>query len=227
MSTTVLYFLPTTSADTSPLPRVISRLTTIYNPSLLQNWSLKQRLFRSTAAGSSDPTATKPRDSRCLQIISLPGHPQDSYAVITPAEQPTATQSPTATAAATVISIPIGPSTDELNQLLLTRLTSLWQPRQSYSVVDGLGYQVGDFRMRVGEVRQGIGGSQLVRGVAIEIALTSQRDDRVESREETEQMIMSFFEELGLTGAKTFLSDREHGDFQDVRLWCRMLTLKS
>lgn len=81
--------------------------------------------------------------------------------------------------------------------------------------------------MRVGEVRQGIGGSQLVRGVAIEIALTSQRDDRVESREETEQMIMSFFEELGLTGAKTFLSDREHGDFQDVRLWCRMLTLKS
>ncbi|KAL9583521.1 MAG: hypothetical protein Q9212_002661 [Teloschistes hypoglaucus] len=227
MSTTVLYFLPTTSADTSPLPRVISRLTTIYNPSLLPNWTLKQRLFRSTAVSSGDPTATKPRDSRCLQIISLPGHPRDSYAVINPAEQPAATEGPPATGAATVISIPTGPSTDELNQLLLTRLGSLWQPRQSYSVADGLSYQVGDFRIRVGEVRQGIGGSQLVRGVTIEIALISQRDDGVESREETEQMIMSFWEGLGLTGAKNFFSDRERGDFEDVRLWCRMLTLKS
>ncbi|KAI4106942.1 MAG: hypothetical protein L6R37_001941 [Teloschistes peruensis] len=227
MSTPVLCFLPTTSADTSPLPQVISRLTTIYNPSLLPNWTLKQRLFRSTAVWSGDPTASKPRDSRCLQVISLPGHPQDSYAVITPSEQPATTEGLPATAAATVISIPIGPSTDELNQLLLTRLGPLWQPRQSYSVVDGLGYQVGDFRIRVGEVRQGIGGSQLVRGVAIEIALITPHDDGVESREETEQMIMSFWEELGLTGAKAFFLDRDRGDFQDARLWCRMLTLKS
>ncbi|KAL8692900.1 MAG: hypothetical protein Q9218_002158 [Villophora microphyllina] len=230
MSTTVLYFIPTSSADTSPLPEVIRRLTIRCNPSILPNWTLRQRLFRSTPVQSAEPTANKPFEPRYLQIISFSGHPQHSYIVISATEGSVTVENSTAAPDATVISIPSGASTDEFNQLLLTKLGPLWQPRQLLAVVDGLAYQVGAFRMRVGEVRQGIGGSQLVRGVAIEIAVEEQGDGELEDRGSTEKMITTFWAELGLTGGKEFLQthpDKGEDNFQDVRLWSRMLMLKS
>lgn len=128
---------------------------------------------------------------------------------------------------AAIVSISVGASTEDFSQLLLTKLAPLWQPRHLLAVVDGLCYQVGDFRIRVGEVKQGIGSSQLVRGVAIELAFMNPDEGGLESCDGATQMIMTFWEELSLTGAKEFFSDREDDGFQDVRLWCRMLTLRN
>ncbi|KAL8706116.1 MAG: hypothetical protein Q9201_000818 [Fulgogasparrea decipioides] len=208
MSTIGLYFLPTTSADTSPLPDLINRLTTRYNPSILPPWTLRQRLFRSTPAPPANSTtdgAGKITPPRYLQIVSLPDHPQNSFVAITPNESASTGEGSKTEPVATVISISSGPSTDEFNQLLGSKFGPLWQSRQILAVIDGSTYQIGDFRVRAGELRQGIGGAQLVRGVIAEVAYLGQ-DGQGEAKGSAERMITAFWQELGVQGVREFLS---------------------
>ncbi|KAL8998670.1 MAG: hypothetical protein Q9169_002331 [Polycauliona sp. 2 TL-2023] len=225
MSIAVLYFLPTTSADTSPLPDIVDRLTTHYDPSILPRWSLRQRLFRSTPAPRSAADDVPPIPARHLQILSLPDRPNDSLVVITQSSVP----SDTATVeAADVISLPAGQSTDDFTQLLMTRLSPLWQQRQLLAVVEGLAYQIGEFRIKAGELRQGVGGAQLVRGVVVEV-VHSGEDEGAQDRSQTEDMITAFWDELGVSEAKEFRAGGENkveDGFEDVRLWSALLMLK-
>ncbi|KAL8726288.1 MAG: hypothetical protein Q9181_006112 [Wetmoreana brouardii] len=232
MSAIGLYYLPTTSADTSPLPDLINRLTSRYNPSILPPWTLRQRLFRSTPVPSANPTTDgqvqKP-STRYLQIVSLPDHPQNSFVAITPTEGASTAEDTSTKSIATVISIPSGPSTDEFNQLLGSKFGPLWQSRQILAVTDGSTYQIGDFRVRAGELRQGIGGAQLVRGVIAEVAYMGQ-DGEGDAKGSAEGIITAFWQELGVQGAREFMSTGPGGrddGFEDVRLWCRVLMLKS
>lgn len=80
----------------------------------------------------------------------------------------------------------------------------------------GQGFEVGDFRVRVGEVRQGIGGTVQGRGVVAEVEYMGGEE------EEGEGMIRAFWEGLGVRGA------REVGEegWGDVRRWCEVLRLR-
>lgn len=170
----------------------------------------------------------KPSATRYLQIVSLPDHPQDSFVVITPTDVPAVVEGTKTGPQTTVAAIPAGPPTDAFTQLLGTKLGPLWQPRQLLAVVDGIAYQVGDFRVRAGELRQGLGGAQLVRGVVVEVAYVGQ-DDEALGRSGRETMIIGFWQELGVKGAKQFFKPDlvERDGFEDVRLWCSALMLKS
>ncbi|KAL8949598.1 MAG: hypothetical protein Q9222_004313 [Ikaeria aurantiellina] len=234
MPTAILFFLPTTSPDSSPLPDFVNRLTTHYNPSVLPRWSLKHRLFRSTPAPTTSSTVNgdeaRSFPSRYLQVLTLPDYPNDSLVAITPVgKTSTAERSIETDPVTTVVSIPSGSSTDGFVQLLLTKLGPLWQQRQLTAVVDGLAYNVGDFRIRAGELKQGVGGAQLIRGVVVEVTYT---DRGIEEQNSTdmEESIMAFWEELGAKGAKTLsrkeLADQED-EFGNVRLWCKILMLRN
>ena len=130
--------------------------------------------------------------------------------------------------AADIISLPAGQSTDDFTQLLISRLGSLWQQRQSSAVIDGLGYEVGDFRVKVGELRQGIGGAQLVRGVVVEVTHRVE-DGGGEDIGQTQDMITAFRDELGIDGAREYKGDEEgkvEDRFEVVKLWSELLVLK-
>ncbi|KAL8708499.1 MAG: hypothetical protein Q9220_006657 [cf. Caloplaca sp. 1 TL-2023] len=232
MPTAILFFLPTTSPDSSPLPDFVNRLTSQYNPSILPRWSLRHRLFRSTPEPTvpSNGDEIKSYPTRYLQVLTLPDYPNDSLIAITPASNASTTESSTVTdPAASVVAIPSGSSTDGFIQLLLTKLGPLWQQRQLTAVVDGLAFDIGDFRVRAGELRQGVGGAQLVRGVVIEVAHMDGVDAGQDSAD-MEDLIMTFWAELSVKGAKVFskkeLTYQEDG-FVNVRLWSKMLMLRN
>ncbi|KAI4174607.1 MAG: hypothetical protein LQ343_002180 [Gyalolechia ehrenbergii] len=130
---------------------------------------------------------------------------------------------------ATVVSIPSGPSTDEFIQLLTSKLGPLWQQRQSLTVVDGSAFEVGDIRIRAGELRQSLGGAQLVRGVVVEMTRKVRVDEESDGQGR-EEMIKAFWEELGMKGGREFMATGLEGTgdgFEDVRMWCRVLILRS
>ena len=67
-----------------------------------------------------------------------------------------------------MISIPSGLQTEEFVQLIITRLGPLWTPRQVLQVSQGLAFEVGEFRVRLGELEQRQSGTQQIRGVVVE-----------------------------------------------------------
>ncbi|KAL9594726.1 MAG: hypothetical protein Q9219_006865 [cf. Caloplaca sp. 3 TL-2023] len=231
MSTRIIYFLPNVSADTSPLPELIHRLTTLYDPSVLPPWSLRQRLFRSTPTSLSSSTANGEQEPspRFLQIVSLPDHANSSFVAITPLATADTAEGISSDPVASVISIPAGPSTDQFTQLLVSKLGPLWQQRQTLAVVDGFTFVVGELRVRVGELKQGLGGTHLVRGVLAEVAMIGPEHQRPGWQLENET-IQTFWRELDMKGAREIIGNRvdeQRDGFEDVRLWCRALILKN
>lgn len=94
-------------------------------------------------------------------------------------------------------------------------------------MVDGLAYEIGDFKIKAGELKQGVGGAQLVRGVVVEVTYlgeTGPEHDGVQA----EEMIMAFWDELDMKGAKEFRGDerKEEDGVDNVRLWSMALLLK-
>ncbi|KAL8985036.1 MAG: hypothetical protein Q9177_004546 [Variospora cf. flavescens] len=233
MSNTIIYFLRATSVEMSPLPGLINRITTHYNPTILPTWSLQQLLFRSTpspAAVDGNPKAIPPR---YLQLVTLPDYPNDTLVAITPTAPNSTTDDDdeddetTKKPSATVISIPAGPSTDEFTQLLLTKFGPLWQRRRVVAVIEGSAMEVGGFRVRVGELRTDIGAAQVVRGVIAEVSHVGQSADEEEGRD-GEGMARAFWDGLGVEGAREFRGGEVgKGDdgFGNVRLWCQVLML--
>ncbi|KAL9019077.1 MAG: hypothetical protein Q9185_003619 [Variospora sp. 1 TL-2023] len=233
MSNTIIYFLRATSVETSPLPGLINRITTHYNPTILPTWSLQQLLFRSTpspAAGDGNPKAIPPR---YLQLVTLPDYPNDTLVAITPPAPNSTTNDDdeddetTKKPSATVISIPAGPSTDEFTELLLTKFGPLWQRRRVVAVIEGSAMEVWGFRVRAGELRTDVGAAQVVRGVIVEVSHVGQSADGEEGRD-GEGMARAFWDGLGVEGAREFRG-REVGKrddvFGNVRLWCQVLLL--
>ena len=92
---------------------------------------------------------------------------------------------------------------------------------------NGYAFEVGDFRVRVGEVRQGgSGGGQMGRGAVCEVAWVGEEaeQDKKEGWEAGEAVFKGFWEELALRGAREVywvpgLVDGEG----TIRQWCDLL----
>ncbi|KAL8928775.1 MAG: hypothetical protein Q9208_001553 [Pyrenodesmia sp. 3 TL-2023] len=226
MMNKILYFLPT-SADSSPLSDFTNRLTAHYNPSILPRWSLQQILFRSAPAPAVSDGEPSPSPPRYLQVVNLPDYPSDTFIAVTPTVSSSNVDGMISDPIATVIATPAGPSTDEFIQLLLTKLGPLWQRRRVVMVFDGSTMEVGDFRIRAGELRNDIGKAQVVRGVIVEVTYVDQAGGSQDG-ENGEDMVKTFWDELGVKGAREFKSseigEMEDG-FRDVKLWCKVLML--
>ncbi|KAL9057885.1 MAG: hypothetical protein Q9206_002163 [Seirophora lacunosa] len=224
MSSQILYFLRANSAETSPLPGLIDRITTRYNPTILPAWSLQQLLFRSTPAPAA--ADRDPAPPRYLQLVTLPDYPSDTLVAITPATSDN-DDNATTDRSATVISIPSGASTDEFTQLLFTKFGPLWQRRRAVAVTEGSAMEVGGFRVRAGELRTDVGTAQVVRGVVAEVSHVGQSDDGQDGGDD-EGLVRAFWDGLGVEGAREFRGlevGKRDDEFGNVRLWCEVLML--
>ena len=215
---------------------IIDRLETHYCLHSLSRWSLEHRLFRETSRqGSAEASfggeSPKAHEPRYLQVLHLSYHPDCSYLAVTRAHSLSelAAATPAASSSkieddrehATIIAIPSGSQTEEFVQLMLSRFGPLWTQRQVLQVVNGQAFEAGDFRVKVGELRQGQGGSQQSRGVVTELEwITGDENDWSSA----EAIIVGFWEGLDVKGAKGYLRSPGDGSgFNTVRQWCEAL----
>ncbi|KAK3177114.1 hypothetical protein OEA41_008442 [Lepraria neglecta] len=241
MPVTGLFFLPNQGADSSPTQDILARLTTHYNPSPTGPWTLSHRLFRETPSNApppaNGPDRGKPPGPRYLQILTLSHHAPRTHVTITTTHAPSQTRAGTPASSnisaeatsgepATVISIPQGASSEEFIQLMMSKFGPLWQLRQILNVVNGQAFEVGDFRVRVGEVRQGGGGGgQIGKGAVCEVEWVG-----VEGEEEWEAagpVITGFWEGLGIRGARRVFGVPGLAKGEgSVRQWCEVLRVR-
>lgn len=134
---------------------------------------------------------------------------------------------------ATIISIPSGPPSEEFIQLIVSKFGPLWQQRQILAVASGQGFEIGDFRVRVGEVKQGTGGggTQVVRGAVCEIEWVGgddEEDEKMEDWDAAEAVIRALWEGLGVRGARSVFNvpGLSQGD-GGVRQWCEIMRLRA
>ena len=94
--------------------------------------------------------------------------------------------------------------------------------RQVLQVSNGQVFEIGDFLIRIGEVRQG--GTQQVRGTICEIEWTSgDESDWVTG----EEVIKSFWAALDMKGTREYIKVPGTGDeFSNIRQWCGALRLR-
>ncbi|KAI9669569.1 MAG: hypothetical protein M1817_004612 [Caeruleum heppii] len=239
MAITGLYFVPeasTNNASTSPpltLSTLADRLTKDYRPTPAGRWTLEHRLLRETV-----PLP------RFLQILSLSHHPGRTFLNITPPPTTSATQgqsqssSPTVKApqekeqglASAIVAIPAPSQSDEYCHLLTTKMGPLWTFRQTITVNNGLTFDLEDFRIRLGEVKQGQ--AALTRGLVIEVEWLA--DSPAELGHSPwglgEMAIRGIWDTLGLKDGREYLKvagveDNPHS-LDIARQYCELLRLR-
>ena len=247
MPVTALYFLPASSPDSNPAQDILVKLTTLYDPSPLPSWALSHRLFRETpsAQASIQPSSSltngvdkpKPPGPRFLQIVSLSHHAPRTYVVITSTHAASQTRAGTPASSnisaeaasgepATIISVPPGQSTEDFIQLIISKFGPLWQQRQILNSSNGHAFEIGNFRVRVGELRQsGSGGGQMGRGAVCEVAWVGEDAEQGgENWEVGEAVVKGFWEGLALRGAREVYWVPGLGSGEGtIRQWCDLL----
>ena len=115
-------------------------------------------------------------------------------------------------------------------QLVISKFGPLWQQRQVTNVGNGLAFEIGDFKVRVGEVRQGSAGgaAQMGRGAVCEVQWDGAGDGEGEDAwEAAEGVIRGFWDGLGLTGARECFWVPGLGLGEGtVRQWCELLRIR-
>ncbi|KAI9823034.1 MAG: hypothetical protein M1832_002688 [Thelocarpon impressellum] len=221
MAMTGLYFVPDAagSSASAVMPALVDRLGRKYNPSPLSRWNLEHRLMRSTVAS----TSTSSSSVRYLQLLSLSHRPGRSYINVTPPQSQSQGPSQAATVAlpsadvksheqpaGAMVAVPAPGQADELSHLLTTKMGPLWTSRQSLLVSHGAAFELEDFRVRLGELRQAQG-AQMSRGVIIEVEWLGDSDGDGEGEEtadawETGELaIRAFWDALGLQGGRSYI----------------------
>ena len=90
----------------------------------------------------------------------------------------------------------------------------------------GHAFEIGDFRVRVGELKQGgSGGGQMGRGAVCEVTWVGHEAGREkEDLEAGEVMVKGFWEALALRGAREVYWVPGLGDGEGtIRQWCELL----
>lgn len=199
----------------------------MYKITPLSRWTIEHRLFRSV---------TRPEQGyRYLQVLALSHHPGRSYVAITRTNAASQTRVGTPASSqngaesssepATIASIPPGAESEGFVQLISSKFGPIWTPRKALGVMSGLAFEVGEYCVRVAEVRQGSGSSQIIKGVVVEVEW---RGGEEGDWEEAEVMIRAFWEGMGVKGAREVLqvAGLAKGD-GSVRQWCEVLRLRT
>ncbi|KAJ5584227.1 Mediator complex subunit Med20 [Penicillium hispanicum] len=186
MPITGVYFIPSHANASTALATVIERLrATFPDEDLIPigRWALEQKLMRDTQGLLPQSTAPgqRPSKPRYMQFLSLTHHPTHGFIYTS---EPTAAPNPTSmTPPAASTPTSQTPASDEPPMLMTTlppaSLASLfqhftyacqpfWCHRLTVAVPSGAVYEVGDFRVRAGDVRQTFPTAR-VRGTVVEI----------------------------------------------------------
>ena len=128
-----------------------------------------------------------------------------------------------------MISIPAGPQSEEFVQLVTSKFSPLWQQRQMLTVAHGYAFEIGDFRVRVGELRQGSGaGAQMGRGTVVEVQWLGNEEGGEEDWESAKAVIEAFWDALGAKGARRVFWVPGLGKGEEsIRQWCDILRIRT
>ena len=135
-------------------------------------------------------------------------HPGNWYVGASPRPDGKVQQNGGASDALAIISIPTN-QTEEFNHTITAKMQPLWAMRVVVRVDGGFGIEFGDWRIRIGEVRQtaGGGGQTRVRGCVVEITLISGDDEEDDiSAEDRETLFGGLWEQLDLEGGRPFVN---------------------
>lgn len=243
MPVTALYFLPASSPDSNPTQDILAKLTSHYDLSPLPGWTLSHRIFRETPSAQTSASLTngidkaKPPGTRFLQVLTLSHHAPRTFVAITSTQIASQTRVGTPASSntsaeaasgepATIVSIAAGSSSEEFVQLIVTKFGPLWQQRQILSAGSGHAFEVGGYRVRVAELRQGgSGGGQMGRGAVCEVTwIGDEAEQGKEGWDAGEAVVKSFWEGLALRGAREVYWVPGLGDGEGtIRQWCELL----
>ncbi|KAL4943692.1 hypothetical protein BDV06DRAFT_189203 [Aspergillus oleicola] len=189
MPLTGVFFIPSNPNASTALATVTERLNSVFadEATPVSRWALEHKLMRDTPSclppsGSQRPTAPK-----IMQFLSLtyypnhgfiyashpstdggPGTATPSTVPPTPSSSQSSQQAPGSTKTPMVMTtVPLS-STGALYQHFAYACQPFWAPRHTVTVPNGVVYEIGDFRVRVGDVRQTQPAAR-VRGTVFEI----------------------------------------------------------
>ncbi|KAJ5216316.1 Mediator complex subunit Med20 [Penicillium cinerascens] len=181
MPITGIYFIPSHPNTTTALPTLTERLRTAYPEQDLVpagRWALEHKLMRDTPGLlPASPQSKKPR---YMQFLTLSHYPSHGFIYASePAEKPfhppASTPTPAtptganAAAETSMVMTTVPPSSyGTLFQHFVYAAQPFWCHRLTMAVPAGVVYEVGDFRVRMGDVRQTYPTAR-VRGTVVEI----------------------------------------------------------
>ena len=109
-----------------------------------------------------------------------------------------------------IISIPAG-SVEDFFYTVQNKMQPLWVARMIVRVENGAGFEIGEWKIRVGEVKQtGGAGQARVRGCVIEATMAVPEDDETFDGDEIgnerrEELLKEIWDHLGLVDGKAFV----------------------
>ncbi|KAG0157863.1 hypothetical protein PDIDSM_5374 [Penicillium digitatum] len=193
MPITGVYFIPSNPNASTALQTILERLRAAFpNEELtpIGRWGLEQKLLRDTPGllPSSSNSNQKPPNPRYMQFLSLTHYPTHGFIITSGPEKPTPasnkiqnqTQNQGASGPANAIAPDQSPpppmvmttippsSYGTLFQHFTYACQPSWSHRLTLAVPNGIVYEVGDFRVRLGDVRQTFPMAR-VRGTVVEI----------------------------------------------------------
>ncbi|RAL16111.1 uncharacterized protein BO97DRAFT_475650 [Aspergillus homomorphus CBS 101889] len=181
MPITGVYFIPSNPNASTVLATVTERLHTALadEPTLVGRWFLEHKLMRDTpscltASASSQQRQAQPR---YMQFLSLSYHANHGFIYTSEPTSNSAPSSSQASSSSSPAAQPAGPmvmttvplaSSNALFHHFGYACQPFWCHRHTVTVPGGAVYDVGDFRVRVGDVRQ-TQPTARVRGTVVEI----------------------------------------------------------
>lgn len=148
---------------------------------------------------------------RLLQVLTLSHHPDRSFISISPPRHQSsqAHEGSNGTGeASTVVAVPNPTHTEEFLQLMRSRMGPLWTSRQAMTVTNGAAFEFDDFKVRIGDLRQGQG-AQPTRGVIVEVEWLADGEDYVGEAEEMEdgaRLLRELWAKLELHGGREIIN---------------------
>ncbi|KAJ0426481.1 mediator complex, subunit Med20 [Aspergillus carlsbadensis] len=187
MPLTGVFFIPSNPNASTALATITERLSSAFadEPTLVGRWGLEHKLMRDTPSCLTPTTSQRQTAPKFMQFLWLYHYPTHGFIY---ASQPldsgnargganaTATTTPsslqssqtmTATTPMIMTTVP-NQSTASLYQHFVYACQPFWAPRHTVTVQGGMVYEIGDFRVRVGDVRQTQPTVRL-RGTVVEI----------------------------------------------------------
>ncbi|KAL2856065.1 mediator complex, subunit Med20 [Aspergillus pseudoustus] len=185
MPLTGVFFIPSNPNASTALATVTERLNSAFaeEPALLGRWGLDHKLMRDTPSCLPPSTSQRQTVPKLMQFLWLYHYPTHGFiyasqpldngnapAVTTAKATASSSQSSQTTTATTPMIMTTIPhqSTASLYQHFVYACQPFWAPRHTVTVQGGMVYEIGDFRVRVGDVRQTQPAAR-VRGTVVEI----------------------------------------------------------
>ncbi|KAL2829771.1 mediator complex, subunit Med20 [Aspergillus cavernicola] len=186
MPLTGVFFIPSNPNASTALATVTERLNSAFGeePTLIARWALDHKLMRDTPSclpPLSSNRSTAPKYMQFLSLSDCPTHgfiytSQPNTAALgdtgtaTPTPTPSSSQTSQPVAATTPMVMTTVPSssTNTLYQHFVYACQPFWAHRHTVTVSGGMVYDIGDFRVRIGDVRQTQPAARL-RGTVAEI----------------------------------------------------------